>query len=273
MRRFLLAAGMAALLVPATAGATVTASSVDTSAGPFYDEADGHLIITGHVTSDATASDKVKVVYPGAADAKGPSDAGFSIASDGSVSADVGSAFDYWYCPARIVPLVDPGPTYSAAFAPSLIGVDQRDDYPVTTAGSDWYDWSQSAAGPGGYGDGYSLGHCPIDSTYTRTPDNGYFDLLGCSGVSNPADGSKSAIALDGVPALTPYHVYLSLPNPPVIPPVIQNIRHAVNAQTGDVTATDTQALSLCPTSCSAPTDAGAHVDHSWHANHGVGLV
>ena len=81
MRRLLVAVGAAALLtLPGSAGATVTASSVDSTGGPFFDhDSDGAgLVMSGHVTSDDTAGDKVKLVCQGYGQFLGPGNAGLT---------------------------------------------------------------------------------------------------------------------------------------------------------------------------------------------------
>src|SRR6476659_7718298 len=132
MRRLLVAVGAAALLaLPASAGATVTASSVDTPNGPFLDhDADGPgLVISGHVTSDAPATDKVQLVCPSNGTTfLGPGDAGIPIGSGGAVSVDAGTQLDFWYCNARFVPMGDSQP-YDAAFVPTAIGVQSHNVY------------------------------------------------------------------------------------------------------------------------------------------------
>src|SRR6187200_518927 len=130
MRRLLVAVGAAALLtLPGSAGATVTASSVDSTGGPFFDhDSDGAgLVMSGHVTSDDTAGDKVKLVCQGYGQFLGPGNAGIPIAPDGTVSVDVGNSLDFWYCDARFVPFSASAP-YDPAFVPTPIGVLSRND-------------------------------------------------------------------------------------------------------------------------------------------------
>ena len=262
MRRLLVAVGAAALLaLPGSAGATITASSVDTSNGPFFDGIDSGpgLVITGHVTSDATSTDKVKLACDGYGELKGPGNAGYSVGSDGSVSINVGHAMDFYYCLARIVPLAAT-PPYDAAFAPTPIGITDRDNYAFPSPDDqDYYDSYQSVSGPAGYADGDSLGDCALNSTYTINSDYSYAQLFKCSGVfdSDPSDSSKSMILLDGVNTLTPYHAYLSFPPDQV--QRITGLQHDVNTQTGEVLVSGSEALATCPASCTAPSPAGAH--------------
>src|SRR3954447_18844840 len=268
MRRLLVAGGAAPLLtLPASAGATVTASSVDTTGGPFFDHnSDGAgLVISGHVTSDDTAADKVKLVCQGyGGQFLGPGSTGIPIAPDGSVSVDVGNNLDFWYCNARFVPFSAPAPPgpYDAAFVPTPIGVLSRNDIKFPPPNDNGvYDWYQSASGPLAYADGDSLGDCPLYTTYTIASNFGYTQLFGdCIGPYDPSDTSTSSITLDGVPTLTPY---FASTYPVDSVPLITDLQRNIDPATGEVSVAGTEPLTLCAPGCLAPTSAHAHVEHS----------
>jgi hypothetical protein len=264
------------LVLPASAGATITASTVDTTGGPFFgvNENGPGLVIHGHVTSDATATDRVKLVCDGFGELRGSKNAGYPINPNGSVDVNVGFAMDYYYCLARLVPLAATAP-YDPAFVPSPIGLLGYYDYsfvPPDDVGGP-YDWWQSVSGPAGYADAYSLGDCSFGSTYTINATYGYQQLLACSGVfaKDPVDNTRSMIRLDGSNALTPFHASASFS--PADVPRITNLRRDINNQTGEVIVSATEPLALCPSACSSPTPAGVHADHSFHGDHGGRLA
>ena len=253
-----LAALAAVLLLPASASADITGSSIQSPTGPVaaFTDGDPAAVLTASVTGDSPG-DTVDVYAgcgPNAYHADGPGDAGYPVEPAGVVHVPL-EDIDYIYCPLQVVPHGESAPHDATAFVPRVLGM--FGFFPESGG------FFQSISGPAGYSSALGAGDCAIGDSFTVRPDYGWIQLLGCSGLlgSDPADSAHPLLQVGGVDAFLPGM------HPGTPAPQITDLTHQTDPATGVTEVSDREAVSFCSgVTC---TPAPVRLEHRFRADHG----